>query len=150
MNRQNRSILIANMGFGPLVGLAVLVSTTIPVIAIAAASGAPLRIPSASGILSAAVLMATSAYAIGLVPAFLHSCIMVLAMRTGASRGKLLLISPFSGFFAVALFSAGLPLLQGETFSSQHFASGLGGIIPAFVCMLIAFRWMDQRARQQT
>lgn len=146
MNRQKYWILLANMGFGPLIGLAVLLCMTVPLSGITALLKADLLAQiTLFGTYQIMVVMVGLTYLIGLVPAFLHSCIMMLAMRTGARRQILVLISPASGFIATALFFSCLRLPQGMPFSPERlFMSGFGGTLPAFICMLIAFRWMDR------
>ncbi len=148
MRERNRLLLVANLGLGPLIAVAPL-WLAIPLVVLNALLGSPLPLSSellsASNLLGFLTMSVAGAYFIGLVPALLHACYMMAAMSAGVSRRMLLILSPASGFLAVALVSAGLAAWSGEPFSEfRHLAPSAVGILPAFLSTLIAFRWMDR------
>jgi hypothetical protein len=109
MSPPHRAILAANLLVGPPVALSGPLVILAPVTLICAFLGLPFPMPSQIisllDILFALLGALGIAYAYGLIPAFLHSCVMLVAMRSGFSRAMLLLIAPVSGFLVTTLFS---------------------------------------------
>lgn len=154
MSSPHRAILAANLLIGPPVALFGPLVILAPVALICAFLGIPFPTPSQIisliDILFALLGALGIAYAYGLIPAFLHSCVMLMAIRSGFSRAMLLLIAPVSGFLVTALFFSCIQFVLWREFPQvKSFAVGTVGILPAIVSTIVAFRWMGRAFRSK-
>ena len=85
----------------------------------------------------------------GLTPAFLNSCFMMAAMRTGASPRALVMISIVAGYLATALIACVFVLFRGGTPNLETLKAGFVGMTPAVVCTIVAIRLTGRKYRQE-